>query len=144
MASQCPKCGRRWPYDGSYQGDNRCFGCGWRPEGSRPKVPTTNANSKNPNTAAIAEYVCAQCRAPGSTLVSKKLGGPDLGAIAGGAVVVVLGFLFVFLVGPFGVLAGLALIAGGVAGKSEDFCDGCGAKWQGFVEANPPGGRRNA
>lgn len=26
---RCPKCGRKWPFDGSWQQDNRCFGCGY-------------------------------------------------------------------------------------------------------------------
>lgn len=25
----CPKCNRKWPWDGSQQQDNRCFGCGY-------------------------------------------------------------------------------------------------------------------
>lgn len=28
---KCPECGRTWPWDGSKQHDNRCFGCGWVP-----------------------------------------------------------------------------------------------------------------
>ena len=28
----CPECGRTWPWDGSRQQDNRCFGCGWVPD----------------------------------------------------------------------------------------------------------------
>jgi len=27
----CPKCGRSWSFDGSWQHDNRCFGCGYIP-----------------------------------------------------------------------------------------------------------------
>ena len=28
---ECPECGRTWPWDGSSQGNDRCFGCGYVP-----------------------------------------------------------------------------------------------------------------
>ncbi len=32
---RCERCGRTWPWDGSRQGDDRCFACGWIPPAFR-------------------------------------------------------------------------------------------------------------
>ena len=53
--SQCPRCGRNWPWDGSWQQDNRCFGCGWIPGQEKWQQKTSPEQDRTPSASSASD-----------------------------------------------------------------------------------------
>lgn len=140
--NRCPRCGRTWPFDGSWQRDNRCFGCGWvDPDAlAAARERARAAAAARPPPPPPPRYVCSACRHAESRPVGSKEGGPDVGLIGCGLLLVPAGVAFVALGGVFAVVAGIGMILSGLTGTSVQRCSQCKALWNSAPESPPASG----
>ena len=140
--NQCPDCGRTWPFDGSWQRDNRCFCCGWVDSGALAAAHdrAVNAAAARPPPPPPPRYVCSACRHAESRPVEGKEGGPDLGLIGFGLLLVPVGVALVALGGVLAVVAGIGMILSGLTGTSVQRCSQCKTLWNSVPESSPASG----